>query len=89
MGSPVLLEAEELRDLVPDRDGDDEAGEQEEAEDPPEAPARHSGRAVVLELRMALGAVEAVRPVDRIWVEWRRPCMPTAALHRLGHYDKV
>jgi hypothetical protein len=88
MGSPTLLEAEKLRDLVPDRDGDDEARKQEQPEDCPEAPARYARRAPMLDLCVTLGTIEAIGAVDGIRIDRRRLRMQPSALCRLGHRDE-
>jgi len=62
---------EDPRDLAPHGDGDDGAGEEEEPDDRPVANACHPRLATVLDLRVTLGAVEAVCAVDGVRIDRR------------------
>src|SRR4051794_19758146 len=80
----MLLQAEELGDLAPDSDAEDETAEQQQPEEDPEAGVRHPRRTLVLDLRVAPRAVEMVRAVDGRRIERRRLSACTRPLAASG-----
>src|SRR5581483_7400544 len=68
-GDSTASDPEDPGDLAPDRHRDDGAGDQQEAEERPEAGARHPCLPAVLDPRVPLRPVEPVGAVDRVRID--------------------
>ena len=86
---PAELQAEQLLDLVPDRQAEQEHSARQHDEDEPEAKVREPALTFSLHADVPLRALEPVGAGDGRGIDGRRAPRPLISAGRLGHSGGV